>query len=509
MVASTFQSVWENAVSTHGERNFLVFNSDTETKTEYSYKDFDNLVARTAGKLRELGVERGDAVHVSLRNCPAFLLVWLAVARLGAWMVSADPASTESDIANQLKRTRPVVGIVSADRESAYRAGAEGRLDDILVIAGDERDALPGSVLLGFPAPKTDVVGTDRLAVLFTSGTTSEPKGVVLTQANFAHLARTMSVAAGLDASHRWFVTLPLFHANAQFYCFAPAIEAGASVALTAGFSASRWVKQAAQLNVTHTSLFAAPMRMILARTPAIGPTLNLQHVWFAQNVGQDHYDQFSKLVGCAPRQLYGMTETVSIVTADMRSTPSFDTIGTEMPGRDVFLADPFDFTPVPDGEPGIIMVAGERGKDLFMEYLDNPVANVQSFITIGTKEWFRTGDLAQRSPEGLLQFVGRTDDVIKVSGENVSLTAVEATVAQAPGVLEVAILAVADPIRDHVPVAYIVAKSPLQPPTVEELDAWALLNLTPQNRPREWHIIDELPRTSVGKIRRFKLAAS
>jgi carnitine-CoA ligase len=509
LVANTFQSVWDNAVTVHGKSTFLVFSGDTGTDTEYTYEDFDILVARTAGKLQELGVGSGDAVHVSLKNSPAFLLVWLAVARLGAWMVSVDPASTPSDVAKQLQRTKAVAGVVSAEREAAYRAGAEGRLENILVVAGDERDTLPGSVLLGAPAPKAEVLDSDRLAVLFTSGTTSEPKGVILTQANFAHLSRTMSASASVEASHRWFVTLPLFHANAQFYCFAPAIGAGASVALTAKFSASRWTRQAAQLKVTHASLFAAPIRMILARTPEDGPTLNLQHVWFAQSLGQDHYADFSRLVGCPPRQLYGMTETVSIVTADMRPEPSCDTIGTVIPGRDVFLADPFDFTPVKAGEPGVIMVGGERGLDLFAEYLDNPEANAASFLTIEGREWFRTGDLAQRGTDGLLRFVGRIDDVIKVSGENVSLTEVEAAVAQAPGVLEAAVLAIADPIRDQVPVAYIVAKTPSQPPTADELDAWALINLTPQARPRQWHIIDELPRTSVGKIRRFKLTPS
>ncbi len=107
---------------------------------------------------------------------------------------------------------------------------------------------------------------------MFTSGTTSEPKGVVLTQHNYAHVADTMSAIVGLRPEHRWLVTLPLFHANAQYYCIAPAIAVGASVALTSAFSASQWLRQARDLSATHASLFAAPIRMILARRPADAP---------------------------------------------------------------------------------------------------------------------------------------------------------------------------------------------------------------------------------------------
>jgi crotonobetaine/carnitine-CoA ligase len=154
-----------------------------------------------------------------------------------------------------------------------------------------------------------------------------------------------------------------------------------------------------------------------------------------------------------------------------------------------------------------MIMLAGERGVDLFAEYLDDPATTARSFRTDddGTT-WFLTGDLARRTDGGALQFVGRADDVIKVAGENVSLTEVEAILAQAPGVLEVAVVARADEIRDQVPVAYVVARDRADPPTTADLAAWASGQLAPQARPREWHFIESLPRTSVGKVRRFKI---
>ena len=147
-----------------------------------------------------------------------------------------------------------------------------------------------------------------------------------------------------------------------------------------------------------------------------------------------------------------------------------------------------------------------EFDMDLFLEYLDDPAATGRALVSEDGTTWFRTGDMVARAADGALRFVGRRDDVIKVSGENVSLTEVEATVAQAPGVLECAVLGRADPVRDTVPVAYVVPRDRDHPPDLDDLARWAERNLAAAARPRDWHLIDELPRTSVGKVRRFKL---
>src|SRR4029079_13454232 len=145
---------------------------------------------------------------------------------------------------------------------------------------------------------------------------------------------------------------------------------------------------------------------------------------------------------------------------------PRHDVIGEPVPGRSVRLGDPVTHDDVAPGTPGMIAVAGERGVDLFAEYLDDPATTERTFLTDdrGTT-WLLTGDLAVHTDGGRLQFVGRADDVIKVAGENVSLTEVEAILAQAPGVLEVAVVARPDEIRDVVPVAYLVARDQVHTP--------------------------------------------
>ncbi len=316
-----------------------------------------------------------------------------------------------------------------------------------------------------------------------------------------------MATIGGSTCADRWLVTLPLFHANAQYYCFAPAIAVGASVALTARFSASRWLMWARDLAATHASLFAAPIRMILARTPADEAPARLQHVWFAQSLAGSQHAEFAALVGCAPRQLYGMTETVAVATADLSEHPSAESIGDPTRiGRRTRIVDPDTNQDVPPGTPGMLLVGGTPGEDLFLEYLDDLQTTRRSFLEQDGETWLRTSDLVVKGPNGVLKFVGRVDDVIKVAGENVSLTELEAAIARAPGVLEVAVLPEADPIRDTVPIAFVVARDPTAPPRVEDLAVWAADNLTPQSRPRSWSLVPELPRTSVGKIRRSAL---
>jgi carnitine-CoA ligase len=506
--STTFQAQWQNAVRERPNATFLVFLDDDDTQHRWTYAEFDLLVSRTAGKLSTLGVRRGDAVHCALRNSPAFVLVWLASAQLGAWMVSSDPASSRTDLASQFSRTQPQVGVCATDRAAAYREASQGFRHTLIEVDEDFRDTTDGSPLLGRTAPSTPVAAHERLALMFTSGTTSTPKGVVLTQANYGHMGESMASLADLGEGHRWFVSLPLFHGNAQFYCFAPAINRGASVALASKFSASRWVQQARLVGATHTSLFAAPIRMILARSTTDAGRLELAHAWFAQDLAPEHYHEFARLIGCLPRQLYGMTETVSVATADMRARPSSDVIGTPTRGREVELRDPASGQRVREGDPGVLCIRGTPGVDLFKEYLDDPERTAQALRADSRGTWLYTGDLVRADSEGNLRFVGRVDDVIKVGGENVSLTEVEAHLAGAPGVLEVAVVAKEDAVLDKVPVAFVVPDHRTRPPTLEELGTWSSENLVPSARPRQWAIVETLPRTSVGKIRRFALSA-
>ena len=346
------------------------------------------------------------------------------------------------------------------------------------------------------PAPR------DLLGVMFTSGTTSAPKGVLVTQANYAFAGEVMAAAAGLAADDRQLVVLPLFHANAQYYSFSAAIAVGASVALMSGFSATGFVRQAARHGASHASLFAAPMRMILARGADPDPACRLRHVWFAQNLADDQYEVLAALFGCRPRQLYGMTETVPAVLTNRAVDPVASAMGVPTLGCSVELRRPGGRDPVPDGEVGEIVVGGTPGITLFAGYLDDPATTAAAF----DDGWFRTGDLASRDGDGCFYFAGRSGDLMKVAGENVSTVEVEEVLSGHAGVLEAAVVAVPDPVRDEMPVAFVVRAPGLAPVAEADLTSYCESRLAPSKRPRALYFVDELPRTSVGKIRKFVL---
>ncbi|MCQ3809760.1 MAG: AMP-binding protein [Acidimicrobiia bacterium] len=486
---SSFADVWARSVDRRSDSVFLVFERPDGGVATWTYEQFDAAVSDVAAGLIQREVAPGSSVHLALTNTPAFVALWLAASRLGAWIVPSDPMGKVPELADHIERTRPQAGFCAADRAGVYRQAAAGR-PDMVITEVDEAsaslDALTGSARVDWP----EVDPRDRSAVMFTSGTTGRPKGVEITQANYAFCGQVMAERADLTPDDRQLVVLPLFHANAQYYSFASAIWTGASVALMPAFSASGFLAQAARHQATCASLFAAPMRMILARgNPVDG--VALRHCWYAQNIADDQYETLSQWLGCRPRQLYGMTETIPAVLTEPADNPVPSSMGQVTPGCQVIVRD------------GEVLVGGEPGTTLFAGYLDDPETTAASFTDDG---WFRTGDRASVDPDGRHYFDGRHSDVLKVAGENVSIVEVESVLASHPAVLEAAVVGAPDPVRDEVPVAFVVAADPASPPAAEELSAWCNQRLTKAKLPRSFTLIDELPRTSVGKIRKFLL---
>jgi crotonobetaine/carnitine-CoA ligase len=492
----TLADLWSHSVESRCDAPFLTFEGPSGAVADWTYGEFDAISNRVLADMTERGVERGNSVHLALTNSATFVAVWIAAAKMGVWIVPSDPTGTTAELAGQIARTKPALGFCSRSREHTYRDAA----GSMSYIAVDEADTTFGFIPEAARTVSYRAEPLDRLAVMFTSGTTGRPKGVEITQANFAFAGEVMAHESGLTPDDRQLVVLPLFHANAQYYSFASAIAVGASVALMHTFSASRFLQQAVRHKATCASLFAAPLRMILARGGPVDE-LRLRHCWFAQNISSSDYDTITELFGCAPRQLYGMTETIPAVLTSRVEHAGPTTMGSVSDRCEVEIHDA-DGNAVGPGVEGELVVGGRRGTTLFAGYLDDGAVTAASF----RDSWFLTGDRATVDAEGRFFFAGRRSDVLKVAGENVSTVEVEAVLSEHPSVLEAAVVGAPDEIRDEVPVAFVVASDPTSGIDLDDLASWCQDRLAKVKQPRTITVLDSLPRTSVGKIRKFLL---
>jgi crotonobetaine/carnitine-CoA ligase len=491
-------------------KTWLVFEAADGSTESYSYAEFQRAVDRTAAVLTDLGVCPGDKMLLHLANCPEFLLLWFGAARIGAIVVPTNVQSSDAELEFLCQHSESVLVVVgqnALDRARHLRATCP-TVRGIVVCRGDGSiDAPSFDALLARSEPTPPAHrprSEDEVAILYTSGTTSRPKGCLITNANYVHVGEAVAQHIALTPQDRQFAVLPYFHGNAQYYSTMSALVVGASVAFTERFSASRYFAQAARLQGTVASLFAAPMRMLLAQPePATLPEHRLRVVYFAQNVTPAQLDEWQRRFRVPLLQIYGMTEQLGWPLANPlhggrdnmsvgRPTLPFHCRVVDGEGRDVA-----------DGEVGELLVQGAPGTSLMKGYFKDPAATAAA-IQDG---WLRTGDNVRSLEDGLFEFVDRSKDMIKRAGENVAAGEVEAVLKEHPGIFDAAVIGVPDPIRDEMIKAYVVPREGHDLSALEVI-AWCAARLARFRVPELVELRDELPRTSVGKIQKHILRA-
>lgn len=475
---------------------FVVALAEDKPARTVTYAEQWSRVLRTAAALRAHGVRSGDRVLLQTENRLEFFDIWFATDLLGACLVPVGPQSAPAELRHVVEDCRPrlcisphgsllpdTVPTVSPDAMAAWaaRTAADETGDEE---AGPPAEAGPASIL-------------------YTSGTTSRPKGVLVTRANYVAVGQAVAAHLAMTAADRWLVALPLYHANAQYYCTMSALVTGASIVLAPRFSASRWTEQAAANSATLGSLFAAPIRMVLAHPATVRPD-SLRAVIFAQNLTDAQAEAFEDRCGTRLVQLYGMTETVLPATINPVSQERrWSSIGRATTGVALRIVDR-DGHVVPESGVGELQVRGQMGHTVAAGYYGQPEATAATF----GDGWLRTGDLARRDVDGYYYFVDRAKDMIKRAGENIAASEIERVLAAHPGVADCAVVGVPDPVRDESIVAWVVAASTPPVPAVD-LATWSRQHLAEFKVPERFLFVDSLPRTSVGKIRKGELRES
>ena len=515
--ARTLPALLQAQARANPDAPFVVFDDLHGQITTRTYREFEREVNRTAHFLDHRGVRRGDTVLLLLTNCLEFLALWFGAAKLGAVIVPVNTASSASELEYLVAHSGSRLIFTQADLLDLARQvrGRCPRVEEVLVCgAGAPSPAVDFSGFLAdspetppqVPAPAP----TDEAAILYTSGTTARPKGVLVTHANYLCAGETVARAVRLTPEDRQLCVLPLFHGNAQYYSTMSALVAGASVALMARFSASRYFDQAIAHRCTVSSLFAAPIRMLLAQPRRPEHARNdLRAVIFAQSVTPAQLVEWEERFRAPLMQLWGMTETMGPpIINPFDAEPRNMSMGLPAPGYTSRLVDESG-RPVARGEIGQIVVQGEPGLSLMKGYYRNPGATAETL----RDGWLWSGDNARQDDDGYYHFVDRAKDMIKRSGENVAASEVEAVIREHPGVFDCAVIGVPDEMRDEAILAVVVPRggqegSPAAPLTGEEVIGWCRERLAGFRVPQLVRFRTELPRTSVGKIRKHVLRA-
>jgi crotonobetaine/carnitine-CoA ligase len=507
----TLRHELEAKVERHPNKSWLIFEARDGSIQHVTYGDFARRACRAAAVLTDLGVRPGDKVTLHLNNCPEFLELWFGAALCGAVVVPVNTLSSVDELEFLVNHSESVLFVT----EPALLPIVEALLPrcpnvrHLLVCRTGEDEGralayhrLRAAAPDGWPEHQPRPL--DEVAILYTSGTTSRPKGCLITNANYIHVGESVARGIRADPEDRWLVVLPYFHGNSQYYCTMPALVVGGSLAVMERFSASRFFHQATRYDCTLTSLFAAPMRMLLAQPVSSAHRQHrLRLAIFAQNLTEAQLSEWDERFGAPLMQIYGMTEQLGHPLANpldyRRNNMS---IGLPSLGWRVRLVDD-DGQDVPDGEVGQILVQGEPGVSLMKGYFKNPDATADA-IRDG---WLWTGDTARLGDDGFVSFVDRAKDMIKRSGENVAASEVESVLKEHPAVFDAAVIGVPDPIRDEAIKAFVILHEG-EAATAEQLIGWCAARLARFRVPEFIEFRRELPRTSVGKIQKHLLRA-
>ncbi|WDZ86547.1 type I polyketide synthase [Micromonospora cathayae] len=479
----------------------------SDARRAVTYAELETRTRCLAGHLAELRVQPGDRAAIYLGNCVEMVESYLAITRADAVGVPLNPHSTDTELEYFLADSGARVVITDPAHADQVRRVVAGAQYPRIVVTGHRELpawAVPFETLATTrpDEPARDGLGLDEVAwMLYTSGTTGRPKGVLSTQRNgLWSVAACYVPVPELSPEDRVLWPLPLFHSLSHIACVLAVTAVGASARITDGYSADEILS----ILRTESPTFLAGV-----------PTMYHHLVQAAQQHGLDTPNLRVALVGGAVTtaalraafeetfgvpllDAYGSTETSGSITVNWPNGARVEgSCGLPVPGLNVRLVDPDTGLDVPTGTEGEVWVSGPS---VMVGYHNRP-EETEAALRDG---WYRTGDLARRDDAGYFTISGRIKDLIIRGGENIHPGEVEDVLRGVPGVADVAVAGKPHEVLGEVPVAFLV-------PAEGGLDTEALFaacreRLSYFKVPEELYEVAEIPRTRSGKITRHLL---
>jgi long-chain acyl-CoA synthetase len=469
-----------------------------------SYAEFDERATRLAGGLQTLGVQPGDRVACYMPNSIELIEAYFATSKAGAVTVFLNALLTAREIRYILQNSEAKVivttpGLLPNVQEA--RADAP-RLETVIVHGGT---AAPATVSFDTLLTRGDhrpvPVKVEDVAWLgYTSGTTGQPKGAILTHLGATHVAATVATRFGYREDDVVLCALPLFHSYAVNSCMIQVMMAGATQVILERFTPDGVLRAIQDHRVT---LFPGVPTMFnyLVNVPDRAK-YDLSSLRICKSAGAvlpaKLMHDFEALYGVPLIDGYGITEAHSFVTLnDPRGKRPGGSCGTPIDGVEVRIVDHGD-REMPVGERGELVF---RGPNLPLGYVNAPAATAEAL----RGGWYHSGDVAHVDADGFIYIVDRIKDTIICGGYNIYPKEVEDVIYAHPAVLDVAVVGVPDEAKGEIPKACVVLK-PSVTVTAAALEAHCRKDLAAYKVPRVIEFLDAIPKTASGKTKRFLL---
>ncbi|WP_026581384.1 class I adenylate-forming enzyme family protein [Bacillus sp. J33] len=492
----TLHSLLQKQAERFPEKNFIVFKDETIT-----YHEFLNRTEKMAGWLMDKGIRKGDTVAAFLSNSPLFYETWFSCAAIGAVLLPINTASTPSELEYFLSHSDSKGLIYEGNlvNEQHLMVAEE---QSLLFIQKDEENWSREKEKCQFTPADQPIYPGDVACIMYTSGTTAKPKGVLITHENYLFAGHSAVLYQQLTPEDRYLVFLPLFHVNSQYYTSMAMLAVGGTIILLERFKSSTFWDDVKKYRPTVSSLVATVIKMLLEcpKHPSEkGHTL--QKAGYGLFVHYQDLLKFQERFGVKLYQWYGMTEsiTTNIVTPlheEMMTDPESGIVPIGKPGlgQDVRIIKE-DGEEAGPGEVGEIII---KSPSLMKGYYKNPEATAKTL----QNGYLYTGDKGYYNEEGFIWFVDRNKDMIKRAGENISSIEVENVLSSHASVEECAVIGEPDSLREEAVIAYIRCSEGKQVSS-DELNEFCKERLSYFKVPQEFRFAEDFPRTSIGKIQK------
>jgi fatty-acyl-CoA synthase len=513
LLGDTIGDNFDRTVARHGDREALV---DHSSDRRWTYSQLRAEVDAMAHGLLAVGIGAGDRVGIWAPNCPEWLLTQYATAKIGAILVTINPAYQTSELEYVLNQAG-IRMLVAAEsfKTSDYAAMISAvrprctTLQRVVLIDSPAWDALPvpdGDVSL-LAGKQAQLSPDDPINIQYTSGTTGFPKGATLSHHNILNNGYFVGELCGYTEADRICVPVPLYHCFGMVMGNLAATTHGACLVYPApSFEPAATLSAVAQQRCT--SLYGVPTMFIAMLADSGFESADLSSLRTGIMAGSpcpvEVMKQVVERMGMTEVTIcYGMTET-SPVSTQTRADDSLDrrvsTVGRVHPHLEVKIIDPDTGRTVPRGTPGELCT---RGYSVMLGYWEQPH---QTAEVIDRARWMHTGDVAVMDSEGYLAITGRIKDMVIRGGENIYPREIEEFLYTHPDIVDAQVIGVPDAHYGEELCAWVRLRPGAPQLTADTLRDYATGKLAHYKIPRYVHVVDEFPMTVTGKVRKVEM---